>query len=181
MERRQEEIDLRICTYNVNSIRKKIDVIREILKSCDVFLCQETILLDEDDNFLNLIDKDFCVYSRFSSLSHNGDGRPIGGMAIFLRRELNLGVCIREMCENYMIARVTVRECSFNLLNIYMPCDTGTVQSLGDYQQVLGALQLSIDSLDDCPIVCAGDFNAGPSRGRFWPYLLFRLFGRSRF
>jgi hypothetical protein len=46
-----------------------------------------------------------------------------------------------------------------------------TADSLCAYQRVLGELQAAIDMLDVNNIVCIGDFNADPNRGRVWPYL----------
>ena len=40
--------NVRIVSYNCNSIRSEIDVIREILTRCDILLCQEIILPEEE-------------------------------------------------------------------------------------------------------------------------------------
>ena len=74
-----------VTSFNCNSIRRKIDTVRELLDTCDVLLCQEILLLPEDNEFLNGIDPDFIninVPSRCSS-SVSFDGRPVGGLAIF--------------------------------------------------------------------------------------------------
>ena len=85
---------IRVASFNCNSIRKKIDTVRELLDTCDVLLCQEILLLPEDIEFLNGINPDFIninVPSRCSS-SVSFDGRPVGGLAIFWRRSL---CCVR--------------------------------------------------------------------------------------
>ena len=45
-------INLRVVSYNCNSVRKNIDIIRELLNVCDIILLQEVLLLDEDVLFL---------------------------------------------------------------------------------------------------------------------------------
>ena len=43
---------LRLCSYNCNSIRNKVDIIRDLLDSTDILVCQEIILIREDLHFL---------------------------------------------------------------------------------------------------------------------------------
>ena len=71
---------LRCVTYNCFSIRKKIDIVRTILKGCDILLCQEILLLPDDCNLLSAIDRDFsCFFVASKSSSISCIGRPIGG------------------------------------------------------------------------------------------------------
>ena len=79
---------VRIVSYNCNSIRSEIDVIREILTRCDILLCQEIILPEEEISFVNGIDHDFScsvVPSRLPNSSVFND-RPVGGYAIFFQK-----------------------------------------------------------------------------------------------
>ena len=71
---------IRFCTYNCNSIRTKIDIIRDLLNDCDVLLLQEIILLNEDKDMFYSIDSnfDFHVFPSRLSISNNFDGRPAG-------------------------------------------------------------------------------------------------------
>ena len=68
------------CTYNCNSIRTKIDIIRDLLNDCDVSLLHEIILLNEDKDMFYSIDRnfDFHVFPSRLSISNNFDGRPAG-------------------------------------------------------------------------------------------------------
>ena len=61
---------------------------------------------------------------------------------------------------------------SICLANVYMPCDDRSENVVGEYQTILGELQETIKSANFDQIVCAGDFNADPSRGRLWDHLL---------
>ena len=80
-------MDLKIVSYNCCSIRKRVDPIKDILKYNDILLCQELILLKDDCTLLEQFDLNFnvlCVPSR--APKGRGDGRPIGGLAIFYRK-----------------------------------------------------------------------------------------------
>ena len=80
--------NLRIVTYNCNSIRAKIDVVRNILSKCDLLLCQEIILPEEEVSFVHGIDNNFSCYVSPSRLPNSitFNGRPAGGFAIFYRK-----------------------------------------------------------------------------------------------
>ena len=56
MEGQINELLLRIASYNCNSIRKSIDIVRHLLGNCDILVCQEIILLPEDIGFVQSID-----------------------------------------------------------------------------------------------------------------------------
>ena len=103
--------------------------------------------------------------------SNNFDGRPYGGSAIFWRIHHSIIIEVCSSDEHFVIANVSYYDYSFCMANIYMPCDKRTADSLCAYQRVLGELQAAIDMLDVNNIVCIGDFNADPNRGRVWPYL----------
>ena len=51
--------NVRIASYNCNSIRSEIDVIREILTRCDALLFQEIIFLEEEISFVYGKDHNF--------------------------------------------------------------------------------------------------------------------------
>ena len=52
-----------------------------------------------------------------------------------------------------------------------MPSDDRTADSICKYQQILGKSQQALESNNVPDIICLGDFNADPNRGRFWPFL----------
>jgi hypothetical protein len=72
------------------------------------------------------------------------------------------------MHDNYMVALLTFGNWSVRLANIYMPHDNRSRYILVEYSQILGELQASLDDLPTKNILCIGDFNADPSRGRLW-------------
>ena len=97
---------LRVASYNCFSIRKRIDSVKELLSSVDVLFCQEILLLEEDCFILRNIDEDFNVQfiaSRHSA-SPAGDGRPIGGLATFYQKHLNVEAFITS--SNTQVLRI---------------------------------------------------------------------------
>ena len=71
---------LRIASYNCNSVRKRIDIVRSILNKCDILLLQEILLLEEDKNFLYGLNSLFEAYVVPIKHSNSNclEGRPSG-------------------------------------------------------------------------------------------------------
>ena len=164
---------LRIASYNCNSVRKRIDIVRSILNKCDILLLQEILLLEEDKNFLYGLNSLFEAYVVPSKHSNSNclEGRPSGGLAILWRKQLNISIDISFAHDNFLIVSlVTMNKC-FALANIYMPYDNGSREILTEYDQVLGELHASLNIVDTDNIIWFGDFNADHNRGRLWPRL----------
>jgi len=164
------DVNLRLTSYNCNSIRKKIDIIRLLLKSCDVLVLQEIILVNDDLGFIYSIDDQFDLHVMPSKcpISENLEGRPSGGLAIFWRKSLNIDVEMNTVHDNFMLVTITCGSWSVGLANVYMPHDDRSRDVISNYSQILGELHASIDELDTGNIICIGDFNADPTRGRLW-------------
>ena len=112
-------MELRVVTYNCCSIRKRIDPIKEILCNVDILLCQEIILLEEDCDILYTFDENFDVIVKPSTRPTGlGDGRPVGGIAIFYRKSMQMR--IRTLCEtdNFIVLNIDVMESVFNIVNV---------------------------------------------------------------
>ena len=93
-------VELRIASYNCCSIRKRVDPIKEILSNVDILVCQETILLHEDSHVLNQFDCNFqVIFQPSQPPAGEGDGRPVGGLAVFYRKINSLAV---NMTTNYL-------------------------------------------------------------------------------
>ena len=80
---------LQIISYNVFSIKRKFEIVKVILLNYEILLCQEIILHEKDCYLLSHSSKDFCVkyISSKQSQTPMGDGRPVGDLAIFLRKK----------------------------------------------------------------------------------------------
>ena len=163
-----------VCSYNCNSIRKKVDIVRQILVDCDILLLQEIILLNEDTDFLFGLDNNFeChVVPSKSPVSECLDGRPSSGLAVFFRKSPSLSVDIATTHDNYMVASVTCGSWSFALVNVYMPHDDRSRDVVMSYSNILGEIQSSLSDLPTTNILLVGHFNCDPNRGRLWPCIV---------
>jgi len=170
MAENKDHINLRLISYNCNSVRKRIDIVRDLLTSCDVLVLQEIILLNEDLGFLYSIDCDFDVHAIPSkcSVSESFEGRPSGGLAILWRKSLNINLDVCAVHDNFMVVTISYGRWCVGLANIYMPYDDRSQDVVGRYSQVLGELQASLSEIDTDNIICIGDYNADPTRGRLW-------------
>ena len=126
-------------------------------------MCEETILLQEDCQALNEINYDLNVLfvpSKPAS-SELGDGRPIGGLAIFYRKSLSLRNVMNH--ENFHVVKLEHGVDEIIIVNVYMPCDTRGKDSLISYQFVLRELQNLLDDIPANRLLLMGNFNAGPT------------------
>ena len=58
---------INICSYNCNSVRKKVDIVGGLLNGCDILFLQEIILLNGDSDFIVGIDN--CLTLLFSPVN----------------------------------------------------------------------------------------------------------------
>ena len=161
-----------IISYNCFSIRKRVETIKQMLLKADILICQEIILLENDCQMLLNFNADFNVHYVPSSppTSQHGDGRPVGGSAVFYRKELHVSTTLST--SNFQAMKVGCSEDSFLLVNTYMPTDYRDDESLSRYQCVLGELQSLLDNINIGKILIMGDLNADPIRkSKFWPSL----------
>ena len=166
-------VELRIASYNCCSIRKRVDPIKEILSNVDILVCQETILLHEDSHVLNQFDCNFqVIFQPSQPPAGEGDGRPVGGLAVFYRKINSLAVDMTIKHEHFLITSVSLGQTQFYLGNIYLPCDDRSPEAMSKYQTTLGELQSILDEIDNDRIILIGDFNTAHNAGRrFWPDL----------
>lgn len=164
---------LNIVSFNCNSIRRKVDIIRELMNDADILLCQEIILLNDDISFIDSLSDDFKSYS-VPSIKINGDnldGRPSGGLTLFWRKSLNINVNIICSNSHFIIANIIYSDKVFSITNVYLPCDDRSNDIIFRYEQLLGEIQAVLDGNNISSFVLMGDFNADPNRGRLWPLL----------
>ena len=90
-------MDVKIKSYNCNSIRRQIDIIRDILRDTDILMLQEIMLYESDLSLLDEINDDFC-WAASPSLNISCDGRPKGGLAIFYRITFKVIYLIVNLC-----------------------------------------------------------------------------------
>ena len=161
----------RLCSYNCNSVSKKVDIIRMILKDCDILVLQDNLLMAEDSYFIHGIDYNFDSIIMPSKCPASNEGRPSGGLAILWRRKLNFIVEILSLQDSYMIINIQFDSTSIVLINVYLPVDKRDIESSIEHSQTIGEIIASISDLSTDDVICLGDFNADPMRGRFWKHV----------
>ena len=162
--------NLRIITFNCNSMKKNIDVIRTLLNDCDVLCLQETLIYDNDDCYLDRIDNRFnFTLSPCTSANVIAAGRPKGGLITFWRKTLNSHVEPVINSQRYLGIKLSSTVSKYLILNVYMPYDNGSIENVVTYREVLSEITNEIDCLNDqLTLVVTGDFNSSPRGGRFW-------------
>ena len=132
---------------------------RFILRTCDKLVCQKTLLPSQFDTFLHCIDSDFDILITRRKISDESlyelnDGMPKRFVAIFYRRSLISDCDLLFSTENFMFALISGHGCFSTVLgNVYLSCDSRSLESLIDYCRVLGELQASLDGIDDTKLV----------------------------
>ena len=154
---------MKISTWNVNSVRARIDNIKKYLKesSPDVLLLQE----------IKTINETFPVneFEEMGYISYVHGQKSYNGIAIVSKKKLspietNLpGDKIKQ--SRFMSTKIKYKNKTFNLMNIYVP--NGNPVDTEKYDYKVNWLDLLINHLkkkiknDESVIVC-GDFNIIP-------------------
>ena len=163
-------LEIKICTFNCHSFNGNIDVIRDILKGCDIMLLQETFLTN-DVNISSYLGSEFSFFSTPAESTHFS-GRPKGGLLIIWRKYLDKSINrINTNCNRINGVRLLSNSDEFLLLNIYAPYEDRSIECLNEYIEFLSCVADVIDYNYTPNVIISGDFNAEPSRGRFWDEL----------
>ena len=82
---------MKIVSYNCNSIRNNVEIVKSLFIDADIILLQELMLEKRDLDFLNDFDNNFKHIAFVRDREHEGicEGRPSRGVAIFWRRHLS--------------------------------------------------------------------------------------------
>ena len=144
-------MDLKLCTFNCCSLRKNIDIIRELCDNkFDIILLQETFITEDKIGILDFIDERYeCIgvpatYSE-KVLAANA-GRPEGGMAVMWRTASKIKVKRIMFENNFMIFNFNISNTNIVIVNVYMNSDLWDVETLNKYLESLTKLQ---DILED--------------------------------
>ena len=162
---------LNVISYNCNSIRKKIDIIRDLMNNTDILFLQEILLTIDNVDFMDGIHKDFNYVIVPSPTKDKELGRPQGGLVIFYRKHLSSLITPVHFSEQFLGITLTLPEQSipeYLLINAYLPCDTRSCDALVDYKAAVADLINLVEIENINKIVIAGDINADPFKGRFY-------------
>ena len=158
-------------SYNCNSIRKKIDIVRELLTNNDIILLQEILLTADNISYCDNIDPDFDNIVVPSRIDDGEAGRPRGGLAIFFKKYLSRFIKPISFSNQFIGIIINNGTQEFFIINAYLPCDTRSLDVLTEFQSALADLSCLINRENINNIIITGDLNADPFKGRFYNYL----------
>lgn len=163
---------LKIVSFNCNSLRKRMDTVRDLAQQYDIICLQELLIFKENLFLLNEIDSNFDHVSFVCDNSEDEivEGRPKNGVAILWRNDIS--DIVKLVKHDDRVIGITLDDGYLNvlLLNIYMPCDKQNMSSLNEYQNYLQSINNIINEFNTNNIIIVGDCNADPKKGRFWRY-----------
>lgn len=155
---------IKIVTYNCRNVKRSLEDIRGLCRSCDIIALQETWLLPDDVVYLNSIDSEFSCTGTSAVDTEAGMliGRPHGGVALLWRNSVLSDVVVVP-CDNPRVCAIKIRMSDRPLLvfSVYMPTDS--VNNLPDFMDCLGTVSAIIDSCNIEATFIIGDFNAHPN------------------
>ena len=167
-------MEISICTYNCCSLRKNIDIVRELTsQNYDVVFLQETLITEDKLGLIDYIDENYeavgigATYSD-KSLSSVA-GRPQGGMACLWRAGSPFHIDeVLLLDENICVLTIVVGDFRIVLVNLYFRSDIWEIETLSEYLDNLSKLDNILVDYNFNAIYFIGDFNADPFRGRAW-------------
>jgi exonuclease III len=155
---------IRIASFNCRAIKSSWHEVKDLCTGHDVVLLQEHWLLPYELGMLNNLHEDF-VGRGWSAVdvSKKLVGRPYGGLAVLWR-----SVLINKCEFEYVDDRILI--CSFVIgtkrltcINVYMPCDDGSVESMDNFLYELSKVFTVASDSELCTrgmVMILGDFNA---------------------
>ena len=164
---------IKCVTYNCNSIRNNSEIVKQLLSFSDIVLLQEIMLSKSDLPLLNDFHKEFMHIAEVKDRESEGisEGRPSKGVAIFWKKHLSSYIS-PVMVNDFMIGIIIkTGDSNILLLNVYLPCDKQTVDSLDEFRNAIAIIETVVKEQNINNVIIAGDFNADPNKGRFWSEL----------
>ena len=164
---------VKIASFNCNSVRSRAENVKTLLQENDVLCLQELMLCKSDLPILNDFSDDFyniAFVEDRESLDIN-EGRPAKGVAIFYRKYLSSYINPLLIDDSIIGLVLSKDNEKILLLNVYCPCDKQTVDALHDYRCMLAKIRAIVSENNVNSIIIVGDFNADPTKGRFWKEL----------
>ena len=161
---------VRIATYNCNSVRNNSEIVKSLLLNVDILFLQELMLEKRDLAILHDFNDNFKHVAYVNDRESEGicEGRPSKGVAIFWRSHIS--PFVSPLLVNDSIIGILVKTVDFKLLllNVYLPCDKQISMAIEDFKCSLADIEVVIKESSVNQVILAGDFNADPSKGRFW-------------
>ena len=174
-----ERKTLKICSFNCSGFKyRNYDYLRELYKTHDILLLQETWLYDfQADQITNTLPNSrYHAISSMDSRDIGRVGRPYGGCCVVWHGE-NIAPFSPISNTSSRVCAVVARSQTINLLiiSVYMPIDDNSDNNHDLYGDTLNEISALINSNIDCNVVICGDFNVDLCR-RSRNQLLFKHF-----
>ena len=140
---------LRFASFNCNGAMRKLDILTNLCKQCDVLFLQETWAMPHDLHVFDQIDDGFNSFA--ISAVDDGvilRGRPHGGLTILWRKSLNHYCKIMTFDDSRMLGlKIDCLDNPMLALNVYLPyyCE----ENYDEYLFYIGKVLSVIDDLDN--------------------------------
>ena len=156
--------NLRIATFNCYGIKTSLSTVYDLCDNSDIVFLQETLLFPHELSVLSTAHPEFegMGVSAIDTTERIIVGRPCGGVAILIRKEL------REYC-NFLfyddprimgIEVKSITDCIY-FMNVYMPYQC--TDNYDCYVEYLGKISAILEECTTTKIAIVGDFNAAVS------------------
>ena len=82
---------VKVVSYNCKSVRNNVEIVKKLLDIGDIVCLQEIMLHKRDLDILNDFNKEFRHVAYVKEIDDDNikEGRPSGGVAIFLKKHLS--------------------------------------------------------------------------------------------
>lgn len=159
----------RIVSYNCNSFRNNIDIIKLLLDKYDIVLLQELMLLNEDINLVKDLHPDWEAIVGVQDNFNQGimEGRPQKGVAILWKKSFSELIVPVYVDNSINGIKIKIKDKYIFIINVYMPFDKKDDHSLVNYINNLSIISQLILESNFSDILLMGDFNANYDLGRF--------------
>ena len=154
--------NLVISSFNCKNVKSSIVEIRNLCKTSDVILLQETWLTARELPLLSQISSQFYArgVSSMDTSSSLLNGRPFGGLAILWRKKLGTSIT-PVLYDDDRLLGLEIKSLDNSLLlivNTYLPFCSN--ENLDVYLDYLGKINSIVESTNSPYHVVMGDFNA---------------------
>jgi len=167
------DLSLRICTFNCRSLKNSLIDIQRLCKTHDVIFLQEHWLLPFEPYMLSEIDDDFLAFG-MSAVNIDEDilrGRPYGGTATLYRKQLAKAITVVPNTEPRICAVTVTTNLGLVLcVNVYMPYDDNDISSIVEYVDICSKVSVIFSDSDAVYLAVAGDFNCAVNSRLYGAY-----------
>lgn len=163
----------KIVTYNCNSFRNNIEVIKSLMCVYDIVFLQELMMLSDDVHIVKNIDDKWDSIVHVKDKSGEGiiEGRPQKGVAILWKKKFTPFITPTYFNESFIGIHLATNNKKIFMLNVYMPFDDKSSEAVDRYLNALSIVDTLIEESKENSIIVIGDFNVNYYKGRFWNLL----------